>query len=228
MSSSSPRERLCRLVELAADTDIAARHALVDGLADLLLDWPDSYPAEMRQPFEALLEKSLRDVAPASRAALAERFIERADTPVNLLNLLVFDAAPDAKSVILIRNALTHEVRSGVAQTTTDAALLAAVRASPAETMPGIVASQFEIPPEISAQNLADQSGWMLATLCKGAGLRRATFSALAVLARPNAAPDESYRRLAVYDAVPPDGAAALLAFWREQSVSPGSAAQAA
>ena len=72
MSSISPRERLSRLVELAAETDLAARRALVDGLADLLLDWPASYPVGMREPFEALLEKSLRNLEPASRAALAE------------------------------------------------------------------------------------------------------------------------------------------------------------
>ena len=229
MSQVSPRERLSRLVELAAQTDHIARRALVGGLTDLLLDWPASYPAAMREPFEALLEKSLRNVEPALRAELAERFIERTETPLHLLNLLVFDAAPQTKSAILVRNALAQEGETPAAAAVTEqVTLLPAVRASSPDTISGILASQFRIEPEIATQILADRSGWMLAALCKGAGLGRAAFSALAVLARPNAPPDESYRRLAAYDAVPQEGAAALLAFWRGPAPAPATTAEAA
>jgi hypothetical protein len=228
MASISPRERLNRLVELAAQTDLAARRVLVDGLADLLLDWPESYPAAMREPFEALLEKSLRDVDFRVRAALAERFVERADAPLHLLNLLVFDAAPEIKSAILMRNALRFERSPSAAVIVDEAALLAAARASSADALANGLASRLHIPVETMTQIVADRSAWMLATLCKGAGFRRATFSAVAILAEASASQDESYRRLAAYDAVPQDGAAALLAFWRVPNQVPRSAAQAA
>jgi hypothetical protein len=231
MSSSSPRERLSKLVELAAETDLAARRALVDGLADLLLDWPAAYPSAMREPFEVLLEKSLRNVEPGLRGELAERFVGRTDTPLHLLNLLVFDAAPEIKCAILLRNALAREARSGAgaaSEFTGEATLLAAARASLPDVLPGTLASRLAIAPDIAAQILLDASGWMLATLCKGAGFRRATFSALAMLAHADASPDESYRRLAAYDAVPLDGASALVAFWRAQIEPARPAAQAA
>ncbi|HEY1961118.1 MAG TPA: hypothetical protein VGG69_01770 [Rhizomicrobium sp.] len=229
MSSISPRERLSRLVELAAETDLAARRSLVDGLADLLLDWPRSYPASMREPFEALLEKSLGSVETTARVRLADRFVEHTDAPLHLLNLLMFDAAPETKSVILMRNASVVERTSADAPAPgEEAALLATVRKSAPDLLPDIIASRFRIAPEIGAQVLADESGWMLATLCKGARTTRATFSALAVLVRPAATADESYRRMAAYDGVPQDGAEALLAFWRGQAQPPASAAQAA
>jgi hypothetical protein len=229
MSSTLPRERLSRLVELAAETDLAARRALVDGLADLLLDWPAAYPTAMREPFEALLEKSLRDVEPGLRAALADRFIERADAPLHFLNLLVFDAATDTKSAILMRNA--HALGTPPAMVPVpgqQVTLLAAARACSGDMLPGIIASRFGIAPEIATQVLADESGWMLAALCKGAKLARATFSALAILAHPKASTDQSYRRLSTYDGIPQEGAAALLAFWRKHIVQPQIAAEAA
>jgi hypothetical protein len=229
MSSISPRERLSRLVELAAETDLAARRALVDGLADLLLDWPESYPVTMREPFEALLEKSLSNVDAVSRAALAERFVGHADAPLHLLNLLVFDADPDTKSIILMRNAFASETKAAcLPRMTEERLLLTAVRASTVETLANNIASHFGIAAEIATRILADDSAWMLAALCKGAGFRRVIFSAIAVLANANATTDNSYRRLAVYDTVPQDGATALLAFWRGQIPQPESAAEAA
>ena len=228
MSSLMPRERLSRLVELATETDLAARRALVDGLAELLLDWPDTYPVTMREPFEALLEKSLQNVDATSRAALAERFLEHNNTPLHLLNLLVFDAAPDTKSAILMRNALTDENHLESPRIVTESILLASVRSGSIDMLPSILASHFRIAQETATQILADDSGWMLATLCKGACLNRAAFSALAVLARPEASPDESYRRMAAYDAVPLWGASALLASWREAFSPSGSTAKAA
>ena len=142
MSSLSPRERLSRLVELAAETDSVARRALVDGLADLLLDWPDTYPVTMREPFEALLEKSVQNVDATSRAALAERFLEYNNAPLHLLNLLVFDAAPDTKSAILIRNALADVNRlDGLARIVSESILLAAVRAGSIDMLPRTLAA---------------------------------------------------------------------------------------
>ena len=60
---------------------------------------------------------------------------------------------------------------------------------------------------------LREPSGEALAAACKGAHLKRATFSALAVLFAPESA--EKERRLGAYDAVPQDGAESLVQFWR-------------
>src|SRR5438105_15777845 len=100
MTLLHPRERLNRLVELASQSGLPARRALANDLADLLLDWPAAYPPAMREPFEALLEKAVRDVEPAARAILAERFTGDTGTPLAILNLLIFDAAPAIKTAI--------------------------------------------------------------------------------------------------------------------------------
>jgi hypothetical protein len=217
MSSISPRERLSRLVELAAETDLAARRALVDGLADLLLDWPASYPVGMREPFEALLEKSLRDIDPGARALLAQRFAD-GTMPLSVLNTLIFDADPEARQAILARNA-TEANDTTTARMVDERDLLAAARAGTIE-LPLVLALYFGISSDVAAKALADRSGFSLALLCSGMGCSRAAFSALAVLASPQADTDESYRRLAVYDQVPDEGARALLQFWRGQTAA--------
>lgn len=216
MAQLSARERLTRLVDLASEAGVSARRELTGELADLLLDWPPSYPATMREPFEALLEKALRDVEPPARTLLAERFVKHSGMPLTVLNQLIFDAPPEVRTKILSRNA--DAFARNVATPHIDGALLlfAARRARPdglAETL----ATWFGIKPEIAADVLRDHSAHSLAILCKGAQLTRAGFSALAVLARPDAAGDEHYRRLAVYDSVPDDGARVLLVFWRSQ-----------
>ncbi|MEI9932846.1 MAG: hypothetical protein WDM89_20495 [Rhizomicrobium sp.] len=67
--AQTPRERLNYLVELAAQGS-AGRAALLNELADLLLDWPKDWAQAMRTPFEALLEKTAREVdAPGPRGA---------------------------------------------------------------------------------------------------------------------------------------------------------------
>src|SRR3954468_3401028 len=104
MAIFSARERLTRLVELAGQEGFEARRALAGELADLLLAWPSIYPRGMREPFEALLEKTMRDIGPAERAALADRFVADEDMPLSILNLLVFDAGPETRDAILLRN----------------------------------------------------------------------------------------------------------------------------
>jgi hypothetical protein len=70
---------------------------------------------------------------------------------------------------------------------------------------------------DIADEILRDESGQALAIACKGAHARRATFSALAVLADPARAIEDSYMRLASYDAVPLGAAEHMLAHWRAQ-----------
>ena len=57
----TPKERLSHLLELAAQ-GAGERAALAGEVADLLLDWPETYPAGMRATFEALLEKIVREI----------------------------------------------------------------------------------------------------------------------------------------------------------------------
>ena len=229
MAVFSARERLTRLVELAGREGTDARRALVRELADLLLEWPSIYPRGMREPFEALLEKALRDVGSETRAALADRFVGAPDMPLPILNLLVFDAGSDAKILILQQNAVSTPASAPFPRiSVNEPALLAAVRSSDPENIAGVIAPRLGIAAEIAEQVVADASGTMLAVLCKGANLRRQTFSALAVLARPDSTNDESYRRLAAFDEVPVAGAEAFLSYWREQIRQPSHESEAA
>ena len=57
MSAPSAKDSLRHLIELAQREEPADRRTLAGALCDLLLDWPQNYPANMREPFEALLEK---------------------------------------------------------------------------------------------------------------------------------------------------------------------------
>jgi hypothetical protein len=229
MAVFSARERLSRLVELAGQEGIEARRALAGELADLLLSWPSIYPRGMREPFEALLEKTVRDIGPAERAMLADRFIAADDMPLSILNLLVFDAAPETKHAILHRNAASAETAAAVARIpVNEAALLAAARGTSIENLPAVLAPRLGIGVEIVRSVLEDSSGAMLAVLCKGSDMRRQTCSALAVLTQRDVASEESYRRLAAYDDMPEPGSKALVRWWRSQALAPSSDAEAA
>lgn len=229
MTVPNARERLNRLVELAGQSGATARGALASELADLLLDWPATYPTAMREPFEALLEKAVRDVEPSARTALAARLVENDDTPLTILNLLLFDAAPETKAAILRRNASRGNSRfSTIRIGVEELSLLAAMRAAASHEFGHVLAVRFRIAPATAAQIVVEEDGYGLAVLCRAVGTMRATFSALAVLARPQANGEAHYRRLAMYDAVPDEGPAALLDFWRVQAQAQELAAKAA
>jgi hypothetical protein len=218
MAIFSARERLTRLVELAGQEGFEARRALAGELADLLLAWPSIYPRGMREPFEALLEKTMRDIGPAERAALADRFVADEDMPLSILNLLVFDAGPETRDAILLRNGSEREPSAMIVRIpVNEAALLAAARGTASDGLPAVLAVRLGIPLEIAQAVLADSSATMLAVLCKGANLRRQTFSGLAVIAKSDASAETSYGRLAAFDDISETGARALLAVWREE-----------
>lgn len=219
MAIFGARERLTRLVELAGQESIEARRALAGELADLLLAWPSIYPHGMREPFEALLEKTVRDIGPDLRAILADRFIADENIPLSIINLLVFDAPPEVKSAILHRNVSAPEGSMALARIpVNEGALLAGARSAQVEELPAILAARLGIRVEIAEAILDDPSAAMLAVLCKGANMRRQTFSALCVLARSNVSSEESYRRLAGYEQASEAGAKALVQFWRNQA----------
>src|SRR5215469_15351051 len=99
----TPKERLSHLLELAAQ-GAGERAALAGEVADLLLDWPASYPPGMRATFDALLEKIVREIDLAARADLAPRFADRADVSLALLNEFFLCAPGAMRRAILTRN----------------------------------------------------------------------------------------------------------------------------
>jgi hypothetical protein len=227
MSAINARERLTRLVELAGQNGPGARRALVGELADLLLDWPSNYPPSMREPFEALLEKAVQDVDALTRARLAERFAATTGSPLPFLNALVFDAAPETRDAILVRNAAA-DPGSERPFVLNETALIAAARGALAGDMAHVLAARFGIEADTAARIVADEWAYLLAVLCKGAHAGRATFSALALLADSAVAGDKSYARLAVYDGVAQTGSEALLKFWQAQAHARDTSPQAA
>jgi hypothetical protein len=203
----TPKERLSHLLELAARGP-GERAALADEVAGLLLDWPAQYPPAMRATFETLLEKIVCEVDAVERTALAARFEGRDDFPLSLLNEFFLCAPPRMKDAILARN----EAEGACETTVIDAeALLGAARTA-RDFMPAL-ARLAGIRESLAAEIARD--GGALAVLCKGAGVNRATFSAVAILAGPPRAVQENFAMLAAYDRVPANGAARLVVFWR-------------
>src|ERR1700753_2134090 len=118
------KERLSHLLELAAQ-DAAERAALADEVVDLLLDWPDEYPAAMRASSTSLLEKIVREMDDAAQEAVALRLDGRNDFPLSLLNELFLAAPAGMKDALLARNNAVMAVRG---QTVNSETLLEAAR----------------------------------------------------------------------------------------------------
>jgi hypothetical protein len=68
----SGTQRLANLLELA-NQGSAMRAALAEEVAELLTDWPEDCPTEMRGPCEALLARAAREVDDETRARLRIR-----------------------------------------------------------------------------------------------------------------------------------------------------------
>jgi hypothetical protein len=208
----TPKERLSHLLELAAQ-GAGERTHLAGEVAELLLDWPPSYPGAMRATFEALLEKIVGEMAPADCADIADRFAGRDDVPLPLFNAFFFSATSDMQDEILARN----DTLEPVACLPFDVdALLHAARVSRHFTP--ALAEIVGLSEPVAAAMLADASGRGLAVLARGAGMARASFSALAILAGPVRSVAENFAMLAAYDRVPPNGARHLLRLWRSHA----------
>lgn len=220
----SAREKLTRLIELATKDSPEDRRALAGELCDLLRDWPDNYPANMREPFEALLEKTLRLIDRQTRNALVDRIAEWPQPPLELLNEFYFDAPDTVRARILTRNAYAnrdaeHDAEPADLESVTRGAHLvnAARTKSPAEFADAMV-SLFALDPALAEDILFDATGEGLAILAKGARLGRAAFSALVLLTAAKDARGEAELRLAAFDSVPQAGAESLLKFWQSRS----------
>jgi len=206
--------RLQRLIELAGKPAPEDRAALALELCDLLADWPMKYPSEMREPFETLLEKCVREVDASTRARVAARIASREEAPVPLLNELFFDAPAEAKAKIVERNAEANG--HCTTEAADEASLIAAAREAKGEAFAADFARLLGIEPVTARRILSEPSGDALAIACKGAHLTRAAFSTLAVLFAPDA--QASDKRLAAYEAVPQEAASGMLRHWRNEA----------
>jgi hypothetical protein len=163
-----------------------------------------------------LLEKTLRDVDRGTRVAIAARFARHANAPVTLLNALFFAASAEMKDEIVTRNT-TAELSEPEPRPIDEDALLAVARNAGGRFSAGL-AHALGVATDTADEIFRDLSGQALAIACKGARTGRATFSALAVLSDRSRAAEDSYLRLAAYDAIPQAAAEQLLAFWRAQN----------
>jgi hypothetical protein len=209
------KQRLTHLIELASTDAPDNRRALAVELCDLLIDWPPHYPHPMREPFEALLEKTVRSIDADTRRGLIVKLATRHETPVTLLNEFYFDAPQDTRDAIVLRNALMDGASAMAAGHTDEAALVSAARGKSQDQFTQAFADLLGLARGTADNILHDHSGHALAVACKGAHLGRATFSALAVLSEAGIALDAARERLSSFDSVPLTGAERLLDFWR-------------
>ena len=183
----TPKERLTHLVELASQGEAARpelAHELVRSPARLAPD----HPSAARLPFEALLEKAVREVGRETRAAIAARFARRADAPVDILNELFFAASAEMKDGIVARNAREGRAGPDLPCSVDERWLLLAARNEKldfATAFADALALDEATAREISAVTRRQS----LALACKGVHLGRATFSAMPCSATAPAPP---------------------------------------
>jgi Uncharacterised protein conserved in bacteria (DUF2336) len=206
---SDARARLNSLVELATENAPEKRRALAIELCDLLLAWPTNYPATMREPFEALLEKTVRLIDRDTRNTLIARIATAPGVRREFLNEFFFDASPELRGEILSRNG-DCETRDDIA--VDEAAVVKAARGG--DEFHDAFATALGIASETAARIAGDASAQSLALAAKGAHLSRATFSALVLLVCPGK-PSDIETRLAAYDTADEHVAAAMLTYWR-------------
>lgn len=207
--AQAARERLNHLLDLAVQGP-AGRAALLGELADLLLDWPADYALAMRAPFEALMEKTAREVDPQTRMDVARRLEGHDELPVAVLNEFFLDAPHGLRTRILALNdVLDADPDKTVA---VDAAQLIDAARTLNGAFFGAFANMLSLPETTAKEILSDPSGECLAVACKGAGLDRAAFSAIAVLV---ARDGDIAARLSAFDQVPQTAAERLTGFWR-------------
>jgi len=205
---AAAKERLDQLLKLAAERrwPILARE-----LTDLVLAWPQDYPSNMLAPVQALLEAALRQSDETTRRELAARMGGHPELPLRLLNLLYLVAPSPLRREILMRNELEKDGETQ--EVPADAAGLLAAARNGTRDFAGALERSAAIPRRTAEAILQDASGEALAVLCRGAGLDRAIFSAVALLRAQDV-------KLSVFDSVPQHAAERLVHDWRAQ-ISP-------
>jgi hypothetical protein len=169
----------------------------------------------------------LADQGPSLRAALAEEVAELLtswpqDYPESMRGVceaLLAKAARDVDPATRARlrvqlysdPELSHRVlpRESTAQDLIDAARQGGDLAM-------LLAEKLGVDIKIAMQILEDESGAALAIACKGASLDRATFSTLALLAKPGRDRTHAYAVLDAFDNVPVSEATRMLRGWRD------------
>ncbi|HEY0265540.1 MAG TPA: DUF2336 domain-containing protein, partial [Rhizomicrobium sp.] len=81
--------------------------------------------------------------------------------------------------------------------------------------LPALLADSLGVDARMAQQILEDETGAALAVACKGAGLERPAFSALALLVKPGRDRDHAFAALDAYDNVPVSEATRVLRGWR-------------
>ncbi|MBV9992571.1 MAG: hypothetical protein JOZ72_14930 [Alphaproteobacteria bacterium] len=209
--AQSSRERLNHLLDLAAQGP-EGRTALLGELAGLLVDWPADYAQAMRAPFEALFEKTARETDRFGRAAVAPTLSGHDELPVALLNEFFLDAPASLRAEILKRNdALDADATEPAPARADGEALVGAARRTVNGAFAEVFARALSLRRPLAQAILDDASGEALAVACKGAGLDRAAYSAVALMA--GCPPSQ----LAGYDAIPDAAAGRLTRFWQER-----------
>ncbi len=209
----APREHLAHLVRLAGEPAAASRRELLSELGALLTAWPENYPIEARASFAALLARVERDADPECRRDLARQLACCPDAPLDLVQEFFFELPLPAREKILLR---AGRVAAPVPAKADEAALVAAARTKRGSELVNAFAAGFRIDALTAMEILQDTSGVGLALACRGAGIARAIFSALAVLTQRTDT-GQNRDRLGAFDAVPEKAAAAMLTFWRRQ-----------
>ena len=204
------KERLSQLLALVAERRWTA---LAHELARLVLDWPDDYPPSMRPPVLALLEWAARECDAGTRAEIAALMGGHPDLPLSLLNELYLAAPAPLRREILMRNELESDGDEADAAVDAEALLHAARNGT--RDFAGMLGGIAAIPRAVAQAVLTDASGEPLAVLCRGAGLDRATFSAVALLRGCRGLP------LSVFDTVPEHAAHRIMRHWRKPAEHP-------
>jgi hypothetical protein len=183
-------QKLSHLLQLA-DQGPALRSALAEEVAELLTNWPSDYPASMRGVCEALLAKAARDVDSATRARLRVQLYSDPELSARVL--------PRESAGHILVGAARKGDNDGVVKTLSDA---------------------LGVDEAMARQILDDESGAALAVACKGSGLDRAAFSALALMAHPGRDRTHAYAVLDAFDNVPTSEATRVLRGWRGDMVA--------
>jgi hypothetical protein len=182
--------KLSHLLQLA-DQGPSLRAALAEEVAELLTHWPSDYPGSMKPVCEALLAKAAHDVDAATRARLRVQLYADPSLAARVLG------ARESAALTLVEAARQGGLGGGL-------------QAALSESL-GVDAA-------MARQIVEDESGAALAVACKGAGLDRAAFSALALLTRPGRDRAHAFAVLDAFDTVPASEATRVLRGWRGEA----------
>ena len=175
---------LAHLLELA-EQGPTLRAALAEEVAELLNDWPEDCPNEMRGACEALLARAAREVDDDILARLQARLSTDPDLAARM---------PPRRETL--SRSLIETARCGGDVMT-------------------LLAEALNLSLFRTGELFSDPSGHTLALACKGLQLSRAAFSTLAMLLARKSDILQYYATLNIYDATNASQAAEQLQDWR-------------